>query len=117
MSARELDPNGLSADVPGAKLDAGKMRAWLCVSGFAHALAAVADVTTKGAAKYSPNGWRQVPDGETRYKEALMRHLFAIGRGESVDGDTGCLHLAQVAWNALAALELELIAACAHERP
>jgi hypothetical protein len=39
-----------------------------------------------------------------------------LGRGEQVDADTQCLHLAQVAWNALAALELDLIKAAGHER-
>ena len=51
----EADPNGFSAHTPGAKLDDGKVMAWLCVSGFSRALFAVADVTTKGAVKYTPN--------------------------------------------------------------
>lgn len=117
MKPSEADPNGLDAHAPGAKLDAGKPMAWLCISGFSRALFAVADVTTKGAAKYSPNGWREVPDGEARYKEALARHLLALGTGENIDKDTGCLHLAQVAWNALAALELELQRACDYGHP
>jgi hypothetical protein len=116
MSAREFDPTGLAANVPGAKLDAGKIRAWLCIAGFSRALMAVADVTTKGAAKYTPGGWQHVDDGESRYKEAMMRHLLAVGRGENIDADTGCMHMAQVAWNALAALELELRKACVHEQ-
>jgi len=113
----EADPNGFSAHTPGAKLDDGKVMAWLCVSGFSRALFAVADVTTKGAVKYTPNGWRHVPNGEARYKEAMVRHLLALGSGESIDKDTGCLHLAQVAWNALAALELQLQKACDHGHP
>lgn len=108
----EVDPFGVPANTPGAKLDAGKTMAWLCISGFSRALMAVADVTTKGAIKYTPNGWKEVPNGETRYKEAMARHLLMLGQGEQIDKDTGCLHLAQVAWNALAALELELKRAC-----
>ena len=112
----ETDPFGVPAHVPGAKLDAGKVMAWLCISGFSRALMAVADVTTKGATKYTPNGWVSVPDGEARYKEALARHLLMLGQGEEVDKDTGCLHLAQVAWNALASLELELRRAQGYEQ-
>jgi hypothetical protein len=68
----------------------------------------VARVSTIGAKKYSPGGWRTVPDGRQRYMDAAMRHLLALGRGEETDVDTGCLHLAQAAWNLLASLELEL---------
>lgn len=104
----ETDPNGKSPHEPGAKLDADKMLPWLCISGFAHALTAVADVTTKGARKYSPNGWASVPQGQERYMEAFARHALALARGETVDADTQCLHKAQMAWNILASLELEL---------
>ena len=104
----EKDPHGFDPHQPGAKLDAGKMMPWLCVSGFSRSLAAVADVTTKGAQKYTPNGWQNVPDGQARYMEAFGRHMLALGRGESIDQDTGCLHKAQMIWNLMASLELEL---------
>lgn len=108
MRTAEHDPNGLDASTPGAKLDAGKLMPWLCVAGFSRALAAVADVTTKGAIKYSPNGWMHVENGEQRYMEAFGRHMLALGRGETHDADTGALHKAQMVWNLLASLELEL---------
>lgn len=104
----EKDPNGLDAHQPGAKLDAGKMLPWLCISGFSRALTAVADVTTKGARKYTPNGWTRVEDGKARYMEAFGRHMLELGRGEQTDPETGCLHKAQMIWNLLASLELEL---------
>ena len=104
----EADPLGIAPHEPGAKLDAGKIRPWLCVSGFSRALAKVADVTTKGAAKYSPNGWMEVPDGQARYMDAFGRHMLALGQGETTDPDTGCLHKAQMIWNLLASLELDL---------
>lgn len=116
LRPQEADPFGVPANTPGAKLDAGKIRAWLCVGGFSRALAAVADVTTKGAVKYTPNGWKEVPNGQERYMDAMVRHMLALGRGEQVDTDTQCLHLAQVAWNALAALELDLMKAESHGR-
>jgi hypothetical protein len=104
----EIDPNGKDQHEAGAKLDAGKILPWLCISGFAHALTAVAVVTTKGARKYTPNGWTTVPNGQERYMEAFARHALALARGETVDQDTQCLHKAQMIWNLLASLELEL---------
>jgi len=104
----EFDPSGLDPNKPGAKLDGGKALPWLCLSGFACAITAVADVTTKGAQKYTPSGWRTVPDGERRYMEAFGRHMLALARGERVDHDTGCMHKAQMIWNLMASLELEL---------
>ena len=82
---QESDPNGVDAHAPGAKLDAGKLRPWLMLAGFSRAIQAVADVTTKGAIKYTPNGWAQVKDGEDRYMEAALRHLLALGAGEQYD--------------------------------
>ena len=107
----EKDPNGVDAHSPGAKLDAGKLQPWLFLSGFANALEEVAKVTTVGAQKYTRNGWKDVDNGQERYMEAAMRHLLAYGQGHEVDatpGGTNCLHLAQVAWNLLAVLELQL---------
>jgi hypothetical protein len=38
----------------------------------------------------------------------MIRHLLALGYGEQIDAGTKCLHLAHIAWNILAVLELEL---------
>lgn len=59
-----------------------------------------------GAKKYGPNRWQHLPDGYNRYRAALLRHLMEAEKGNEVDSDTGCLHLAQVAWNAIAMLYL-----------
>lgn len=64
----------------------------------------VVEVYTAGAVKYGDNQWQNLPDGYNRYKAALFRHLTAHERGELRDPETGCLHLAQVVWNALAML-------------
>lgn len=100
------DPHGIPQHAPGAKLDAGKLRVGLMFADFACALEAVAQVTTFGAAKYTPSGWRSVRDGEGRYTDALLRHLLAHLSGERVDPESGLPHAAHVAWNALAVLEL-----------
>ena len=101
----QTDPNGLNAHVPGAKLDAGKIRAGLMFDGFARALAGVAAVTTYGASKYTPNGWLAVPDGEARYRDAMVRHLLSAVC-EDVDPESGISHWGHICWNALAINEL-----------
>ena len=104
----ESDPNGLNPSSPGAKLDAGKQRPHLMLSGFSNALSRISEVTTKGAKKYTPNGWMEVPNGIERYQDAAYRHQLALWQGEKVDNDTGCDHESQVIWNLLAAYELKL---------
>lgn len=105
---QEVDPHGKDPHEPGAKLDKGKVRPWLMLQGFPRALKAVAEVTTKGAEKYTDHGWASVPDGERRYMEAFARHELELACGRAYDTDTGCLHKAQMIWNLMASLELEL---------
>lgn len=109
----EHDPNGVAPNTPGAKLDAGKVMPWLFMSGFSNALEEVARVTTLGARKYTPNGWVAVPDGSNRYMEAFGRHTIELGKGKVFDdGPKGLgpdvYHKAQMIWNLLASLGLEL---------
>lgn len=105
--ATDCDPHGTDAHAPGAKLDAGKPRVALITTGMPRALLAVADVATFGAEKYSTAGWLQVPDGIARYTDAMQRHLLHEAIDER-DPETGFLHAAHAAWNALARLELML---------
>ena len=103
----ESDPRGMAPSDPGAKLDAGKPRPDLVLSGFGLALLEVAKVATFGSAKYSEGGWERVENGVTRYRAAgdrhrLKRHL------EQTDPESKLSHLAHEAWNRLAELELEI---------
>ena len=92
------------------KYDGGKPSLWRGVfEYFPRAVEAVGQISTFGASKYAWKGWESVPDGYNRYSDALGRHLLR----EGIDGpydvtDSNLLHAAQVAWNALARLELEL---------
>lgn len=109
--AQELDPNGLSLNQAGAKADAGKLLPRLVLGEFARALTEVVRIGTFGARKYSPRGWLSVPNGRERYAEAADRHQLEVNKGNLIDdgeGGTGGLHKAQVIWNLLAELELEL---------
>lgn len=110
-STTEADPNGMPLNSPGAKADSGKIKPWLCISGFSRALEEVSKVTTVGAEKYTPNGWSTVENGSERYMEAFARHMMKLGQGEIFDngpGGIGTYHKAQMIWNLLASLELEL---------
>lgn len=109
MKKDEKDPLGRNPHEPGAKLDAGKPCAYRgAIDYFPRAINAVAAVSTFGASKYAWKGWETVPEGIERYSDALVRHLLAEGTGELQDSDSGLLHAAHGAWNALARLELLL---------
>ena len=102
------DPRGIAQHDPGAKLDAGKTRMELVLSGFPHALLEVGKIATYGAKKYSDGGWKHVEDAHARYTGAMIRHLLAHSSGETNDPESGLPHLGHVAWNALAILELSI---------
>lgn len=117
LRQQEKDPNGLASNTPGAKLDAGKAPIWQGVLAyFPRAIAKVAELSAYGANKYSWKGWERVPNGVYRYSDALGRHAVK----ETIEGPwdkeiendpkfPGCiLHATQVAWNAMARLELIL---------
>ena len=96
----------------GVKHDAAKPRASMVLGDFARALRAVAQVGTFGAIKYADHNWLTVPDGHVRYSDAMLRHWLAEHYDvDALDADSGLLHAAHVAWNALARLELWLRAA------
>jgi hypothetical protein len=108
-ASAEADPTGASLHSGGVKADAGKNRVGLVLGGFAHALWAVSEIGTAGAAKYSDNGWMEVPDGPARYEDAQLRHWLKQHMCETNDNDSEQLHLAHEAWNALARLEKYII--------
>ncbi len=64
----------------------------------------IVKVYTAGANKYGPNKWQWLDDYDNRYYAALLRHLVEYRKGNLIDEETGCYHLAQVAWNAIALL-------------
>lgn len=54
----------------------------------------MAKVMTFGAEKYAPDNWRHVDNAVERYRAALLRHSFAMLRGEELDPETGLPHAA-----------------------
>ena len=90
------------------KYDQGKLMVGLMKKDFARALLAVAEVTTYGMNKYNqPGSWRLIENALVRYEDALGRHDL-LGQLEERCPESGLLHLAHRAWNALAILELAL---------
>jgi len=102
----------------GKKFDGGKAPiASLFMRYFPRAVQAVANVSEYGARKYTPEGWKTVPDGIARYGDAMARHeIKQFIEGPYDDGDSGLSHAAQVAWNAMARLELALAAGKIEDR-
>jgi hypothetical protein len=84
-------------DKAGLKYDQDKLRFDLYPTA---AYEGCTEVLTFGASKYTPDGWRTVPDAKNRYYSALIRHLNAQkkysdggGRGLSLDDESGLPHL------------------------
>lgn len=90
----------------GMKHDGGKFRWYMLMKGCAMALHGVMQVLEFGAKKYAPESWKQVENGEQRYKDALYRHLHQIETGELFDSESGELHAFHAATNALFYAEL-----------
>jgi len=90
----------------GVKDDSNKPRLDLVLGDFPHALWGVGLVGTYGANKYTDRGWHEVDNGIERYSNALLRHYLNFKRGEMDDPESNLPHLAHLAWNALAILQL-----------
>lgn len=91
----------------GTKYDGEKPRLDLVLGDFSRALLEVGKVGTFGAKKYEDHNWLLVKEGKERYSNALLRH-YLESKDNPIDRETGLLHLAHLAWNALAILELSL---------
>lgn len=76
----------------GTKADAGKVQLDLIDP---DAITGLAAVLTHGAQKYAPHNWRK-GIVNSRLIAALLRHLFAIMRGEYTDPDSGLPHIDHV---------------------
>ena len=72
-----------------------------------NAIDSMAQVMTFGAKKYAPNSWQLVDNPLERYRAALLRHAFAMQRGEVLDSESGLPHSAHVMCCAAFINELE----------
>lgn len=67
----------------------------------------LAKVYTAGSIKYSDRNWEKGFDW-TRLLGAAMRHLFAFCKGEDFDEESGCHHLAAVAFYCFALMHFRI---------
>jgi len=65
------------------------------------AIEQLAKVFTIGAKKYAPNNWLKGMEW-SKVTASLKRHLNAYEQGIDYDSETGLLHAAHIAWNAMA---------------
>jgi hypothetical protein len=90
------------------KYDQGKPMVGLVKEDFPLAIMEVGKVAAYGIQKYNKRGsWKEVENGFNRYKDALGRHDLQ-SQYEDYDEESGLLHLAHLAWNALALLQFKL---------
>ena len=94
-----------TATTGGRKFDGGKLQYGLIPP---LALKEVVKVLTIGAVKYEKNNWQKVPDAQSRYYDALQRHLWDWFEGQQHDPETGINHLAHAMCNLLFLLERDL---------
>ena len=89
------------------KADNGKHDPTLLMHDLGKALKAVTAVLNYGADKYEPRGWKTVEP--RRYQSALLRHYndHYVWNGEK-DEESGLLHLAHLATNALFLLQMHI---------
>lgn len=88
------------------KADRGKIKPSLLIKDMSQAIEAVSAALTYGAEKYEERGWEGVE--ASRYEDALLRHYLAHSSGEKYDMESGLLHLAHLACNALFLLQFDL---------
>ena len=88
----------------GIKYDEQKPKMGFLFKSFPNALRKVSKQNDYGANKYSPMNWKHV--SSERYEDALSRHLILALENPNAIDESGQEHLAAVAWNALALIEL-----------
>jgi len=67
----------------------------------------LAKVYTYGAIKYDDDNWRKGLAWKKNVIGPLLRHLWKWIRGEIIDEESGCHHLAMVMWQCCALMEYE----------
>lgn len=94
----------------GKKYDGNKPMTGTVLRVFPQAMNAVGACIKFGTKKYpDPTNWKKNSNALVRYNDSLVRHLTKFFAGKELDEETNLPHLAHVAWNALAILELYLM--------
>ena len=92
------------ADGGGLRYNDGKVQLELIPPEWTWALGIV---LTRGAIKYAVRNWERGMKW-SYVLGSMMRHITKFLCGERYDAETGCHHLAHVAWNALALMTYDI---------
>lgn len=104
------DKYDLTDDGTGKKYDTGKPMVGTLLRVFPSALTEIGRCIEFGTRKYpKPDNWKKVEGAKFRYLDSMARHLLQHLKGVKFDKETGLPHLAHMAWNALAILELAIM--------
>ena len=94
-----MSPDATPLDYFTRKADSGKPQYSLLPLS---SLEGVVRVLEHGCSKYARDSWLSVPDAQTRYTDALMRHLaLFLADPLGVDPDSGLPHVDHLATNAI----------------
>lgn len=85
--------------------DAGKLPVGEIFKQFPLALEELAKVIAFGEAKYKRHSWPLIQDFKARAENSLARHELERAKGNSLDEESGCHHMAHSIWNLLAMLQ------------
>lgn len=85
--------------------DAGKLPVGEIFKQFPLALEELAKVIAFGEAKYKRHSWLLIQDFKSRAENSLARHELERAKGNSLDEESGCHHMAHSIWNLLAMLQ------------
>jgi hypothetical protein len=99
----EKNKTGISNDAA-IRYDLGKLQWQLLPE---DAIEKIVEIYTHGALKYNSENWRSGMKWK-RMIGSLKRHTKAFVTGEDIDQDSGCLHLSQIAWNAISLIWYQL---------
>lgn len=95
------------------RFDDGKLRFDLLPP---DALTELVKVYTRGSVKYEPRNWERGMNYQ-RCFASLARHAVLWQMGQDTDEETGCNHMAHVAWNALALVTYQIRGVGVDDRP
>jgi len=101
---RNIDEEALMGKETAARFSEGKVRHDLVPS---WPVDEVAKVYSYGTIKYDDDNWRKGLAWKKNVIGPLFRHLWKWVRGEILDEESGCLHLAMVVWQCFALMEYE----------
>jgi hypothetical protein len=109
FDAVNADEKAAAEAKSGKKHDHRKPRMHLLFNDMSDALLEIGKVATYGANKYTDRGWRDVENNYERYSSAGYRHQLEDSyEGGELDEESGFLHAAHAAWNAIAKLQIIL---------